>query len=170
MSTILAVDPGIASIGLSVFQDNNLESLYCIKTKKVKKNAEDNRRSEVVVAFNAILKKVQPDVLIIESQYLHFNVKAMSVVVEMKGLFKGLFIVNCLSLGKHPKMLEIHPMEAKSAVGLKKTLKSVESKIAVKEAVCARYPDLVKQNEDAIDSVAIGLAGIGKLAASNMFR
>ncbi len=163
---LLAVDPGLGCTGIALFEGDQVSKVFKIKTKLPKKTVLDIRRMQIASAFSDILVLTQPDCLAIESQYMGVNVKAMSKLVEVKGILQGVYFAYCFAYKKPFSLVDVTPLEAKQAVGVRKKLKRGESKLAVKEAVLRRFPQFSaesEQKEDIFDAIAIGCAGGFKL-------
>ena len=168
---IIAIDPSLINTGIAIMNTGKLQHCYNIKTKKPKGNGLDNRLQLIAEAFHKILSITTPEVLVIESQYLGRNVQSMSKVIEVKGILKGVFVLYCLQNKLSTcQMIDINPRTAKQAIGVFKHLKRVESKLAVRDAVCRMFPSFNKFDENIIDAIAIGVAGEFQLNLKNLYK
>ena len=165
--TVIAIDPSLNCSGVAIFKNWELESVCRIKPKKT---VPDHRLTEIAYTFMDILVDVRPPaVLAIETQYLSrsFGGNSVAKVIEVKGLFQGVFLAWELKKADVPRgeVVNVSPLEAKQSVGVLKSLKSKEAKLAVLEAVNSIYK-LPVTHPDEADAVAIGTYAIKKLKAN----
>lgn len=170
MPRIISIDPSLSNTGIAILDNGILQNCYNIKTKKPKFDYLDIRFQLIAEAFSKILTITNPEVLVIESQYLGCNVHTMAKVIEVKGILKGIYAAYCLQKNLNCQMLDIHPLTAKTAIGVSKKLKREESKLAVREAVCRMFPSFNTFDENVIDAIAIGVAGEFQFNLKNLHK
>lgn len=150
----LAIDPSIACTGVSLFENEKLIDTWVIKPKLKGRD----RLNEIAYHFRGILALTNPDVLIIETQYIMpRQIKGSMVVMEVRGVIEGLYLYRNLE----GIIIEVNPAEAKSCVGVKGGLKREESKKLVRQAITELFNRDFK-SQDIIDSIAIGITGVRK--------
>jgi len=162
---VVGVDPSWTSTGVAVFKEGKLVATNVIKRPK------DNNEVKNLIAclFANIIKLYEgPIVLAIESQFIPMGFASNSIakVIEAKGIIEGVFLALRAQDGP---IIEVHPLQAKQAVGIVKQLKRAESKKAVKAAVLKLYPfpDLIP-NQDIADAVAIGHCALRKIMSEDI--
>jgi crossover junction endodeoxyribonuclease RuvC len=153
---ILGIDPGIGRTGYALLeQDRNttvLKEVGCITTGVGE--PEHERLAEIKYDLNALIRKMRPDAVCVESLFFAANVKtAMSV-----GQARGVIIV---TIAEHKlKLIEVTPLQVKiAATGYGKADKAQVHKMmqAVLKLKTIPKPD------DAADAVAIAWAGLSRV-------
>jgi len=169
---LIAIDPSLCSIGVSTFLRGNLENIYSIKPK-INTEDEYSRHLEIVKSIRELMNINKKQILesdnylAIESQYINFGAKFISTVLKTSvatGVIIATYMNYMVELKKDFKVISVAPLEAKVAVGVRGKLKRKESKAEVKRMVHLLYPQCREiKSQDVIDSIAIGLAGVGKI-------
>src|ERR1041384_7290157 len=108
---ILGIDPGIGRTGYALIEQagNNyvLKEVGCITTGV--KEAEHVRLMEIRYDLNALIRKMKPDAVCIESLFFAKNVKTAMMV----GQARGVIVVTCAE--HNLKIIEVTPLQVKIA-------------------------------------------------------
>ncbi len=167
LSIVLGIDPSLTNTGLAIFENGQLIKTHKIKTRRPTKGDRDDRLEQISLSFMRILSGIvctNKITLAIETQFIFGKFgNCILKVAEVAGLIKGTFISWANRQGIDYDIVPITPLAAKKAVGMRKKLKSVESKKAVLECVRALYPPELIKTQDIADAVAIGHAALHKL-------
>lgn len=153
---ILGIDPGLGRTGYALLEqtakDIIMRECGCITTTIG--DVEYARLLEIKTDLAALIKKLKPDVICIESLFFAANAKtAMSV-----GQARGVILVTA---AEHKlKIIEVTPLQVKiSATGYGKADKKQVAAMIVKLLKLKKIP----KPDDAVDACAIAWAGIGRL-------
>ena len=159
---IIGVDPSLSQTGLAILKNKELGSYRCIITNK--KATFNSRLYFIAVELFEYLEAEKPDIMAIETQYIHVISNSVLKVSEVKGVLEGVYYAYCFRHKLKPEIIEVSPMEAKSAVGVQARLKRNDSKQAVKKMVGLMYSELRKKGieQDIYDAVSIAVAGQDK--------
>ncbi len=155
-TVIVSVDPGFDRFGVAIVERNTGKDSVvfsdCIQTDK-KLNFEI-RLLNVIDEFETIIKNYKPEILCMESVFMHKNAKSVINVAEIKGAVK-------LIAAKHGvKIVEMTPQKIKLAVA--------GSGAAKKDEVIKMVKLITKHKsktglDDEYDAVACGLAALAYL-------
>jgi crossover junction endodeoxyribonuclease RuvC len=153
--TILGIDPGTKRIGFGAVKKDGKE--YSLIEAGLLRSKKGEGVSDLSAEFLKKLRKYQPDLVVIEKIYFGKNWVNVLSVSEVKGAF----ISQAGNLGV--KIIEISPSEVKSIVcgyGL-------ADKTSVRKMVLRTIQagEEIK-SKDAIDALAIAIAGEVKFSAS----
>lgn len=149
MKKILAVDPSVVCTGLAFFEGSELK--YYGKIKPKKKGVQ--RLQEIMFQFKGILEKYEPNVLVIESQYLAKKNNSVLKTRQVQGMFIGAFFSHRLE----GELLEVYPTQAKKALGIETRLKRKEAKQEALKCCLQRYPNMKDLTDDIADAIGVGL-------------
>ena len=159
---ILGIDPGLARTGYALLEQTGLpagkagkeivmKECGCITTGP--KDPEWERLLEIKSDLDALIRKMKPDAICIESLFFQTNVKtAMSV-----GQARGVVMVTA---AEHKlKIIQVTPLQVKiAATGYGKADKKQVETMIVKLLKLKKIP----KPDDAVDACAIAWAGIGR--------
>lgn len=155
-TVVVSVDPGFDRFGVAIVERNTGKDSVvfsdCIQTDK-KLNFEI-RLLNVIDEFETIIKNYKPEILCMESVFMHKNAKSVINVAEIKGAVK-------LIAAKHGiKIVEMTPQKIKLAVA--------GSGVAKKDEVIKMVKLITKHKsktglDDEYDAVACGLAALAYL-------
>jgi len=155
-TVVVSVDPGFDRFGVAIVERNTGKDSVvfsdCIQTDK-KLNFEI-RLLNVIDEFETIIKNYKPEILCMESVFMHKNAKSVINVAEIKGAVK-------LIAAKHGvKIVEMTPQKIKLAVA--------GSGAAKKDEVIKMVKLITKHKsktglDDEYDAVACGLAALAYL-------
>lgn len=155
-TVIVSVDPGFDRFGVAIVERNTGKDSVvfsdCIQTDK-KLNFEI-RLLNVINEFETVIKNYKPEILCMESVFMHKNAKSVINVAEIKGAVK-------LIAAKHGiKIVEMTPQKIKLAVA--------GSGVAKKDEVIKMVKLITKHKsktglDDEYDAVACGLAALAYL-------
>jgi crossover junction endodeoxyribonuclease RuvC len=155
-TVIVSVDPGFDRFGVAIVERNTGKDSVvfsdCIQTDK-KLNFEI-RLLNVINEFETVIKNYKPEILCMESVFMHKNAKSVINVAEIKGAVK-------LIAAKHGiKIVEMTPQKIKLAVA--------GSGAAKKDEVIKMVKLITKHKsktglDDEYDAVACGLAALAYL-------
>ncbi len=153
---ILGIDPGIGRTGYALLeQEGNtitLKECGCITTGIGE--AEYERLAEIKYDLNALIRKMRPDAVCVESLFFAANAKtAMSV-----GQARGVILV---TIADHKiKIIEVTPLQVKiAATGYGKADKAQVHRMMQTILKMKKIP----KPDDAADAVAIAWAGISRV-------
>ncbi len=146
---IISIDPGFERIGIAVLEKNQKENLLfseCFKTKSSEKH--EDRLFKIGQQIDKIIKKYQPEYLVIEKLFFNTNQKTIIGVAEARGVILYQASLNGL------KISEFTPLQVKVAVtgygrSEKKQVENMVSRILKMEPK--------KTSDDEFDAIALGL-------------
>ena len=151
---ILAIDPSLTQTGIALLDKKG--KIIFKGIFKTKPKDKDERYFQIMEYIISLVIKYEPRVLAIETQFYSFNVGGALKLSKLRGMIIGSY----KTVIQEGKVIEISPMTAKSAFGVKnKHFEKGKSKEAVRKAVLKMYPKLKDAEEDIIDAVSIGWAG-----------
>lgn len=111
---ILSIDPGYERLGISILEKNrkgSVEKYIYSETFQTKKELEFNRRLLLIgERIDMIIKKYNPEFLIIEKLFFNTNQKTATKVAEVRG------VIIYLSLKNKMKVCQYTPLEIKMAL------------------------------------------------------
>ncbi len=152
--TVIGVDPGYDRVGVSIIKKDGINDILifstCIETNK--KDLHDIRIMGIYKKIEAILKKYNPELMVIESLFIFKNQKTVMKVSEARGV-----IILCASLKKIP-ILELTPMQIKNSVAGDGHADKKQVKYMVEKILKTNFNDKILDDE--IDAIACGLAGL----------
>lgn len=152
---VLGIDPGLASTGIGVIQENGSKLTYvyhtCISTSKDTPLPE--RILHISNAINEVLKQYQPDIVSVEDIFFSKNTKTAMLV----GQAKGAILLTAQQSGL--PVFDIKPLEVKHGV--------VGSGAATKEQVQRMVQVILGLTEipkphHAADALAVAICGVQK--------
>jgi crossover junction endodeoxyribonuclease RuvC len=152
---ILGIDPGLGRTGYALLEQTGkaivMRECGCINTQPGEK--EYVRLLEIKNDLNALIKKLKPDAVCIESLFFISNQKSAMSVSQARGAI----LVTC---AEHKlKIIEITPLQVKiAATGYGKADKKQVQDMIVKLLKLKKIPT----PDDAADACAIAWAGIGR--------
>lgn len=153
---ILGIDPGLGRTGYALLEQTGnqiiLKEAGCITTGIGEPEYE--RLAEIKYDLNALIRKMRPDAVCIESLFFAANAKtAMSV-----GQARGVILVTAAD--HKLKIIEITPLQVKiAATGYGKADKRQVQNMMMKVLKLKKIP----KPDDAADAVAIAWAGISRM-------
>ena len=152
---ILSIDPSICSLWVTILDDWIPLQIWTLKMKQ----KDNDRFLEIAMKIKKIIQEYQPTTLAIETQYINgrFWGNAVLKTCEVKGVCRAVFML----LVPNWTVRDIGPSEAKKTMGVKGKRKEV--KIAMVNAIMARFKFLVEVDNDAADSCAIWLCAWEKM-------
>lgn len=147
---IIGIDPGTLITGYGIIQVENgrYEALDygCIQPTSTLKLSD--RYLIIFECVESILDKYNPEVLVVETQYVHKNVQS---AIKL-GMARGIVMIAAKKRGL--KVFEYAPTQAKQAV----VGKGSASKQQVQQMVkCLLNLDNIPEPEDAADALALAL-------------
>ncbi len=156
---ILGIDPGIGRTGYALLEQGGntvvLKEVGCITTQAGEPEFE--RLAEIKNDLNALIKKMKPDAVCVESLFFAANAKtAMSV-----GQARGVILV---TIADHKlKIIEVTPLQVKiAATGYGKADKAQVHRMMQTVLKLKKIPT----PDDAADAVAIAWAGLSRVKFS----
>ncbi len=152
---ILGIDPGIARTGYALLEQTGkdivMKECGCITTGAGE--PEHERLAEIKYDLNALIRKLKPEAICIESLFFATNVKTAITVSQARGVVLVTASENKL------KIIEVTPLQVKiAATGYGKADKKQVEQMIVKLLKLKKVP----KPDDAVDACAIAWAGIGR--------
>lgn len=150
---ILGVDPSIVETGWAIYTKDGIKDAGVIKTKS--SDAMEKRLYEIHADIQSLCSSFVPTVLGIETQYIDYGKINNSVLktVEAKGIIIGSFW-GSRSKGR---VVDVHPMQVKSYIGMRGRISRKDAKRASLEYVYKNFPHLGKLNHNIADAIIISL-------------
>lgn len=144
---ILSIDSGIEKTGYAIFKNKKYLTSALIKTNK--RLTTEQRLMEIFLKLKKIIKKYQPDKIILEQLFFFKNQKTAILVSQAQGV--------CLLLAAENKITVdyLTPLQIKQAI----TGYGQSNKKAVQKMIKLEMGIDIKQDDEA-DAVACGLAYI----------
>jgi len=152
----LAVDPGLLCTGWSIFDEGN--PTYCNKITMKSKDTQSSRLANLIWEFSTIIEEYEPEIMLIEDQYVGKNMRTSLITARAKG------VIIAAGAMAGIKVIEYAPSEIKSVV----TGKGNATKQFVADELIRIYynSDVVKslgaycekgkgKNDDMYDSIGI---------------
>ena len=153
---ILGIDPGIGRTGYALLEQSGnkivLKECGCITTTVG--DVEYNRLLEIKNDLSALIKKMRPDAVCVESLFYFSNAKTVMTVSQARGVI-------LVTAAEHKlKIIEVTPLQVKiAATGYGKADKRQVQTMIVKLLNLKKIP----KPDDAADACAIAWAGIGRV-------
>jgi crossover junction endodeoxyribonuclease RuvC len=152
---ILGIDPGLFRTGYALLEQANnqikLKEAGCITTSP--KQSEYQRLLEIKTDLTALIRKLKPEVVCIESLFFAANAKTAIKV----GQARGVALLTCAE--QKLKIIEVTPLQVKiSATGYGKADKTQVQRMMQTLLKLKKIP----KPDDAADACAIAWAGIGR--------
>ena len=144
---ILAIDSGIEKTGYAIFKNKKYVTSALIKTKK--SLTTEKRLMEIYFRLKQIIKKHQPDKIILERLFFFKNQKTAILVSQAQGVCLLLAAQNKISVGF------LTPLQIKQAI----TGYGQADKKSVQKMIRLEMGIDITQDDEA-DAVACGLAYI----------
>lgn len=143
--TILSIDSGIEKTGYAIFKNKKYVESALIKTSK--NNSTEKRLEEIYQNLKSIIKKYQPDKLVLERLFFFKNQKTAMLVSQAQGI--------CLLLAAQNRI----SVEFLTPLQIKQTITGYgqADKKAVQKMIKLEMGIDIKQDDEA-DAVACGLA------------
>jgi crossover junction endodeoxyribonuclease RuvC len=154
---VLGIDPGYSLVGFSIVEEER-NSYKLLKVGVVDTSDEKDFEKKLLIIFNTIdelVKEFRPEFLCIEELFFNKNVKTGIKVAQTIGVIK------LVALKNNIKIVEITPLEVKKYIT---GTSGKHPKIQIQNLVriILNLDDVIKP-DDAADSVAIAIAGLGKI-------
>ncbi len=147
--TILSIDPGIERFGIAIFKNNKYT--YSILLKTSKNALIPKRLEEIYTNLNKIIKKYQPNIIVLESLFFFKNQKTAITIGHVQG------IIYLLASQHNIKIETLSPLEIKLALtGYGKADKKAIQKLLKMEL------NLNITQDDEADAIGCGYAYILK--------
>ncbi|MFA6273222.1 MAG: crossover junction endodeoxyribonuclease RuvC [Candidatus Paceibacterota bacterium] len=153
---IIAIDPGYERLGIAILENTDKPVVIfscCFKTSKTLPHQE--RLAAITKEIKKVIKKYQPEELVIEKLFFNVNQKTALKVAEARGVI--------LNAGAEANLIvaEYTPLQVKIAVtgygrGDKKQVIDMVKKLAVFPSP-TKSQDNRQTSDDEMDAVAIGL-------------
>jgi crossover junction endodeoxyribonuclease RuvC len=154
---VLGIDPGYSLVGFSIVEEER-NSYKLLKVGVVNTSDEKDFEKKLLIIFNTIdelVKEFRPEFLCIEELFFNKNVKTGIKVAQTIGVIK------LVALKNNIKIVEITPLEVKKYItGTSGKHPKVQIQNLVR--IILNLDDVIKP-DDAADSVAIAIAGLGKI-------
>lgn len=153
---ILGIDPGLGRTGYALLEQTGNKIVMvecgCITTKAGK--PEWGRLAEIKNDLNALIGKLKPDAVCVESLFYFTNAKTVMSVSQARGVI-------LVTIAEHKlKIIEVTPLQVKiAATGYGKADKRQVVTMIVKLLNLKKIP----KPDDAADACAIAWAGIGRV-------
>ncbi len=111
--TILAIDPGLASVGYGVVKKQShkepeIVTYGCIRTQA--KKLKHHRLNEIYKALRHLVAQYKPECLVIEKVYFAKNAKTALMVGESRG------VILLLAAERDLKVSEFTPLQVKQTI------------------------------------------------------
>lgn len=154
---VLGIDPGYSLVGFSIVEEER-NSYKLLKVGVVDTSDEKDFEKKLLIIFNTIdelVKEFRPEFLCIEELFFNKNVKTGIKVAQTIGVIKLVALKNNINI------VEITPLEVKKYIT---GTSGKHPKIQIQNLVriILNLDDVIKP-DDAADSVAIAIAGLGKI-------
>jgi crossover junction endodeoxyribonuclease RuvC len=154
---VLGIDPGYSLVGFSIVEEER-NSYKLLKVGVVNTSDEKDFEKKLLIIFNTIdelVKEFRPEFLCIEELFFNKNVKTGIKVAQTIGVIK------LVALKNNIKIVDITPLEVKKYIT---GTSGKHPKIQIQNLVriILNLDDVIKP-DDAADSVAIAIAGLGKI-------
>jgi crossover junction endodeoxyribonuclease RuvC len=154
---VLGIDPGYSLVGFSIVEEER-NSYKLLKVGVVDTSDEKDFEKKLLIIFNTIdelVKEFRPEFLCIEELFFNKNAKTGIKVAQTIGVIK------LVALKNNIKIVEITPLEVKKYItGTSGKHPKVQIQNLVR--IILNLDDVIKP-DDAADSVAIAIAGLGKI-------
>ncbi len=154
---VLGIDPGYSLVGFSVVEEKS-NSYELLKVGVIDTSEEKNFEKKLLIIFEAIddlVKEFNPEFVCIEELFFNKNVKTGMKVAQAIGVIK------LAALKRGVKVEEITPLEVKKYIT---GTSGRHPKVQIQNLVRILLNlDKVIEPDDAADSVAVAIAGIGKI-------
>jgi len=154
---VLGIDPGYSLVGFSIVEEER-NSYKLLKVGVVDTSDEKDFEKKLLIIFNTIdelVKEFRPEFLCIEELFFNKNVKTGIKVAQTIGVIKLVALKNNINI------VEITPLEVKKYItGTSGKHPKVQIQNLVR--IILNLDDVIKP-DDAADSVAIAIAGLGKI-------
>ncbi|OGE86133.1 MAG: crossover junction endodeoxyribonuclease RuvC [Candidatus Doudnabacteria bacterium RIFCSPHIGHO2_02_FULL_46_11] len=152
---ILGIDPGTATIGFGAIETiSNKPKFLGVGVITTPKTESDSKRLETVYTeIKKLIKKFQPEVLVLEKIYFSKNIKTAIAVAQARG------VIMLAGQEAKLKILEVSPQEVKLSVAgygaadKKQVQKMVKMLLNLKE---------IPKPDDAADALAAALSAINR--------
>ena len=156
-SIILGIDPGFKRIGFGAVGQAHSRFSYLGAGMLRTPHETHNSPEDLARSLDAILEQYRPALCAIEKVYFEQNKTSVLGVSEIRGMF--LLHLNT----HHVPVIEVTPLEVKSMVcGYGRA-----DKAAVRKIITAMFPETrIIKSKDAIDGIAIAIAGFYKQSTS----
>lgn len=147
---VIGIDPGTLVTGFGVISviDGHYEALDFGCIKPPQKDKISDRYLIIFDCVEALLDKYAPEILVVETQYVHKNVQS---AIKL-GMARGIVMVAAKRKGL--KVFQYAPSQAKQAVVGKGNATKQQVQQMVK---CLLNLDAVPEPEDAADALALAL-------------
>ncbi len=150
---IIGIDPGTGKLGYAAIEkDARGFKLLAAETVSVpRQNNSAERLLLLEKALDRRLKRDRPDAVVVEKIFFAKNSKTAIAVAEARG------IILLTALRRTRNIWECTPLEVKLAA----TGYGRADKNQVRKMVCSFFPnEIIPPGDDAVDAIAIAIAGI----------
>jgi len=155
---VLGIDPGYSLVGFSIIE-NKSNSYELMKVGIIDTSKENDFGKKLLIIsqrVKEIIEEFKPDFLCIEELFFNKNVKTAIKVAQAIGVIKLEAIKNNI------KITEITPLEVKKYItGTSGRHPKTQIQNLIK--IILNQSTIIKP-DDAADSVAIAIAGLGKIS------
>lgn len=149
---ILGIDPGTSILGFGLIEKNKNNFLCknygCIKTSPASDDAE--KLAYIASHLDALIKKTNPDKVVVEKIFFFKNKKTAGKVAEARGVILSV----CAQNSK--KVVELTPLQIKQAISCYGRAEKAQVQKMVKLILGL---DILPTPDDAADALAGAIAG-----------
>jgi len=148
---ILGLDPGSVRVGYGLIEKNK-NNLTLVKSGllKIKSHDKHQRLLELEKDFSKLIKKIKPELIILEKLFFMKNLKTALEVAQSRG------VLTLLTVKYKIPLLEFSPSEIKIAVtGYGRADKKAVAKMV---AQILKVPK-IKEIDDVTDAIAAAITG-----------
>ncbi len=154
---VLGIDPGYSLVGFGVVEEYK-NSYKLLKAGVIDTSNEKNFEKKLLIIFDTVdklVKEFKPEFICVEELFFNRNVKTGIKVAQAIGVIKLVALKNGV------KVIEITPLEVKKYItGTSGKHPKVQIQNLIR--IILNLDDVIKP-DDAADSVAIAIAGLGKI-------
>lgn len=142
---IVGIDSSTKSTGLSFYENDALSFYTCLDFSKIKDT--DERIKQMIGALDFELKRLDPDVVYVEAQWVKVNAQSTIKLAYIVGAIKHI----CLELGTGCNTTL--PSQWRKAIGIKGKNRKDDKALAI-QYVYRKHDIMV--NEDVAEAICIG--------------
>ena len=144
MKTV-SIDQALLHSAIAIFEDGRYLTHYSWTLKR-KENTDEICYDAFFHNINLTITREKPDKVICEKMYLGFNAKIYGMLQELVGIIRAICIMNNVEFEAIPTATY------RSKLGVK------NKKADVSEFIAKSFPELIINNDDESDAIALGLA------------
>ena len=149
---LIAIDPGLEKVGYSIFDKSSSQNYIYITSgliKTSKKDAHEQRLSEIFDQLSLLIDLHKPEILIMEQLFFFKNAKTVIHVAQAQG------VIQLLSFQKKLRFMFLTPLQIKQIItgygNADKASVHKMLKLLLKQEVMV-------SDDDESDAIACGLA------------